>query len=88
MYTVYMGEAISIVRFRRHLAQCLGRVERGETLVLTKNGRPVAEVRKTIMPDLDEPGLRRAVRPNARPIPFHGGGLAGFVIRERRRRAY
>jgi antitoxin (DNA-binding transcriptional repressor) of toxin-antitoxin stability system len=83
-----MSEAFSIVHFRRRMAECLRRVERGETIVLTRNGRPVAEVRRVATPNLDEPGLRPARRPNAKPKTFHGGGLAAFVIRERRRRAY
>jgi len=83
---MYMTEAASIARFRRYLAEYLRKVERGEIIVLTRNGRPVVELRRSVTPDLDEPGLRRAKRPNAMPKTVRAGGKSSaFAIRERRR---
>lgn len=37
-----MSDTISAVQAKAHLAECIRRVEGGERLVITRNGRPVA----------------------------------------------
>lgn len=44
-------EAVSVRELRNHTAGIVARVERGETLVLTVHGRPVAEIRPMAEPD-------------------------------------
>jgi prevent-host-death family protein len=40
-----MGATVSVRDLRNHGGQVLARVEAGETLTVTSNGRPVAELR-------------------------------------------
>jgi len=57
---------VSLVEFRKNAARVLGRVRRGESLVLTSRGRPAARL---------EPIAERDVAPED---PIYGlAGLAG-----------
>ena len=85
-YNLYMSETIPLHRFRAHLAEALRKVEHGKTIVVTKFGRPVAELRPS---EIRWGGL--SVRPakHRRPCAirsFRGPGIMSRQILEERRR--
>ena len=54
-----MSATVPLHRFRAKIADAMRRVQRGETIIVTKNGRPVAEVRATPQA---RPGVAAALR--------------------------
>lgn len=81
-----MTESMSIHEFRSHLAEALGKVEHGRTVVVTKHGRPIAEIRppEKLWGRLS---VRPAKRPHHRkPRMFKGTGTMSREIIEERRR--
>jgi antitoxin (DNA-binding transcriptional repressor) of toxin-antitoxin stability system len=66
-----VSATLPLHRFRAKIADALRRVQRGETIIVTKNGKPVAEVRAAPQA---RPGMAEALRsagltPPAGPLP-------------------
>jgi prevent-host-death family protein len=59
--------AVAFTEFRRNASKILSRVERGETLIVERHGRPIAEVspvprEEGKVPSWKRPGLRIAAK--------------------------
>ena len=70
---------VTVSEFRSHASGMLTRVENGETLLVLRHGRPIAEVTPTAnhnngQPSWKQPGLRLATK---------GGGLSATILKER-----
>ncbi|MBI4027399.1 MAG: type II toxin-antitoxin system Phd/YefM family antitoxin [Verrucomicrobia bacterium] len=70
---------IDFTEFRSHASGLLSEVENGETLVVLRHGKPVAEVSPisdapSRIPHWKKPGLKLAVR---------GAGLSAAILQER-----
>ena len=70
---------VRFTEFRRNASDLLTRVEKGETLMVTRHGRPIAEITpiagaETGVPSWKRPGLRLAVK---------GVNLSSTIIKER-----
>jgi prevent-host-death family protein len=70
--------AVTLTEFRSHASGMLDRVERGETLVVLRHGRPIAEVSpvtaSAAAPSWKKPALRLVVK---------GAGLSRAILAER-----
>jgi prevent-host-death family protein len=73
-----MVTTVTVTEFRSHASGMLNRVERGETLVVIRHGRPIAEVSPassaTGEPSWRKPALRLVAK---------GRGLASAILAER-----
>ena len=72
---------VTLTEFRSHASGMLTRVEQGETLVVLRHGRPIAEIspvstREDAEPSWKKPALRLVTR---------GAGLASAILAERDR---
>ena len=69
-------KTIGFTEFRNHASDLLTAVERGETLLVVRHGRPIAEISPVAVkqPSWKRPALRLATT---------GAGLAAAVIEER-----
>ena len=70
---------VTLTAFRSHASGMLSRVENGETLVVLRHGRPIAEVSPVsrpagAMPSWKQPALRLATK---------GSGLSSAIVAER-----
>jgi len=70
---------VTLTEFRSHASGMLTRVEKGETLVVLRHGRPIAEVMPVInggneQPSWKRPGLRLSTK---------GKSLSTLIISER-----
>lgn len=70
---------VSLTEFRSHASGMLSRVEQGETLVVLRHGRPIAEVSPfasaaSAVPSWKVPGLRLVAK---------GADLSAAVLAER-----
>jgi prevent-host-death family protein len=69
---------VSLTEFRSHASGMLDRVERGETLVVLRHGRPIAEVSPvaapTAVPSWKKPALRLVAK---------GAALSRLILAER-----
>lgn len=71
-----MSAMLPLHRFRAGISDAMRRVQRGETIIVTKNGKPVAEVRSTsgarlgMGAALRSAGLKPPVGPLSRPPRF------------------
>lgn len=69
---------VTLTEFRSHASGMLSRVERGETLLVVRHGRPIAEVTPVSsgvgIPSWKKPALRLVAK---------GGGLASAILEER-----
>ncbi len=70
---------ITLTDFRSHASGMLTRVENGETLVVLRHGRPIAEVspitdKQHRQPSWKKPALRLAAK---------GAGLSSAILEER-----
>ena len=69
---------VTLTEFRSHASGMLDRVERGETLVVLRHGRPIAEVSpvtaSAAAPSWEKPALRLVVK---------GAGLSRAILAER-----
>ncbi len=71
-------KTISFTEFRNHASDMMTAVERGETLLVVRHGRPIAEVSPVTDP---QPSWKRpALRLSAK-----GAGLAAAILQERTR---
>lgn len=72
---------ITLTKFRSHASSMLTRVEHGETLVVLRHGRPIAEVSPVTTQDGSLPSWKRpALRLSAK-----GAGLSSAILQERAR---
>ena len=69
---------VTLTEFRSHASGMLSRVERGETLVVIRHGRPIAEV----SPVSSAAGVPSWKRPPLRLVA-KGRGLALAILAER-----
>jgi prevent-host-death family protein len=70
---------VTLTEFRSHASGMLSRVERGETLVVIRHGRPIAEVSPVssiagAAPSWKRPALRLVAK---------GASLSGAILAER-----
>ena len=68
---------VTLTDFRSHASGMLTRVEHGETLVVLRHGRPIAEVSPVIKKDRSQPSWKRQALKVGNPSPLHhshGGG--------------
>ena len=69
---------VTLTEFRSHASGMLSRVEKGETLVVIRHGRPIAEV-SPVSSSAAEPSWKRpAIR-----LVGKGAGLASAILAER-----
>ena len=73
---------VTFTDFRRRASEMVDAVEHGETVLLLRHGRPVAEVRPVAPPVTQEPAWRR---PRERLV-VSGVSLSETVIMEREER--
>ncbi len=69
---------VTFTEFRSQASGLLTRVERGETLVVIRHGRPIAEV-SPVSPASGEPSWKRP----ALRLASKGAGLASAILAER-----
>ncbi len=73
-------KTISFTEFRKHASDMLTEVEHGETLVVLRHGRPIAEVTPAAN---QQPSWKRA----ALRLSAKGAGLASAILLERENEA-
>ena len=69
---------VTLTEFRSHASGMFDRVERGETLVVIRHGRPIAEVSP-----LSSAGGGPSWKKNALRLATKGAGLASAILAER-----
>lgn len=69
---------VTFTEFRNQASGLLNRVERGETLVVIRHGRPIAEV-SPVSSASDAPSWKRP----ALRLTTKGAGLASVILAER-----
>jgi prevent-host-death family protein len=70
---------VTLTDFRSHASGMLTRVEHGETLVVLRHGRPIAEVSPVTKKDGAQPSWKRqALRLSAK-----GAGLSSAILEDR-----
>lgn len=69
---------VTLTEFRSHASGMLDRVERGETLVVLRHGRPIAEV----SPVADRPAAPSWKKPALR-LAAKGAALSRIILAER-----
>jgi len=72
---------VTLTEFRSHASGMLTRVEHGETLVVIRHGRPIAEVSPITDANDAQPSWKR----QALRISSKGKGLSAAVLEERTR---
>ena len=73
-------KTISFTEFRNHASDMLTEVENGETLLVMRHGRPIAEI--SPVPSQQPSWKRPALR-----LSTTGAGLAAAIIQEREHEA-
>lgn len=71
---------INVTDLRRNISGLIGRVERGETILVVRHGHPVAEVTPVSAPVEAVPSWKR---PRS-PLAIKGAALAQAIVEERR----
>ncbi len=71
-------KTINFTEFRSHASDMMTEVEHGETLLVIRHGRPIAEVSPAtgLQPSWKRPALRLSAK---------GAGLAAAILEERER---
>ena len=74
-------KTVTLTEFRSHASGMLTQVEHGETFLVLRHGRPIAEVspvtdHQTSLPSWKEPALRLSTK---------GSGLSSAILEERKR---
>ena len=72
---------VTLTEFRSHASGMLTRVEHGETLVVLRHGRPIAEVSPVRTQDGTSPSWKRP----ALRLSTKGAGLSSAILQERTR---
>lgn len=70
---------VTLTDFRSHASGMLTRVEQGETLVVLRHGRPIAEVSPIAQKDNSQPSWKRP----ALRLSTKGAGLSSAILEER-----
>lgn len=70
---------VTLTDFRSHASGMLTRVEHGETLVVLRHGRPIAEVSPVIQKDSAQPSWKR----QALRLSTKGAGLSAAILEDR-----
>jgi antitoxin (DNA-binding transcriptional repressor) of toxin-antitoxin stability system len=70
---------VTFTDFRSHASGMLTRVEHGETLVVLRHGRPIAEVSPVIQKDSVQPSWKR----QALRLSTKGAGLSSAILKDR-----
>ena len=74
-------KTVTLTEFRKHASGMLTEVEHGETLIVLRHGRPIAEVSPVTRESKAEPSWKRpALRLSAK-----GSGLSSAILEERER---
>jgi prevent-host-death family protein len=71
-------KTVTFTEFRSHASGLISEVERGETLVLVRHGRPIAEI-QPYSKRIGEPSWKRP----ALRLTASGQGLANAILEER-----
>ena len=74
-------KTVSFTGFRANAASFLDDVERGETVILLRHGKPIAEIH----PVSARPGRRPSWRRPGPRLVVKGAGLAAAILEERAR---
>ena len=74
-------KTVTFTEFRKHASGLFSEVENGETLLVLRHGKPIAEVstpppERSNSPSWKRPGLRLTAK---------GAGLSAAILQERRR---
>ena len=72
---------VTLTDFRSHASGMLTRVEHGETLVVLRHGKPIAEVSPVINTDSAQPSWKR----QALRLSTKGAGLSSAILEDRSR---
>lgn len=75
-------KTVTLTEFRAQASGMLSEVERGETLIVLRHGRPIARV--SPVDDEDATGIPSWKRPALR-LSTKGKGLASAIVEERQR---
>jgi prevent-host-death family protein len=70
---------VTLTDFRSHASSMLTRVEHGETLVVLRHGRPIAEVSPVTKRDSAQPSWKR----QALRLSTKGAGLSSAILEDR-----
>jgi prevent-host-death family protein len=70
---------VTLTDFRSHASGMLTRVENGETLVVLRHGRPIAEVSPVIEKNSAQPSWKR----HALRLSVKGAGLSSAILEDR-----
>lgn len=70
---------VTLTAFRSHASGMLSRVENGETLVVLRHGRPIAEVSPVSMPVRAKPSWKQP----ALRLTTKGASLSSAILAER-----
>lgn len=70
---------VTLTDFRSHASGMLTRVEQGETLVVLRHGRPIAEVSPVTNEDSRQPSWKR----KALRLSIKGAGLSSAILEDR-----
>ena len=70
---------VTLTDFRSHASGMLTRVEHGETLVVLRHGRPIAEVSPVTKKDSGQPSWKR----QALRLVTKGAGLSSAILEDR-----
>ncbi len=72
---------VTLTEFRSHASGMLTRVEQGETLVVLRHGRPIAEVSPVRKKESGQPSWKR----QALRLSTKGAGLSSAILEDRAR---
>ena len=70
---------VTLTEFRSHASGMLSRVEQGETLIVLRHGRPIAEVSPVLDPDKSRPSWKKP----ALRLTTKGAGLSSAILEDR-----
>lgn len=74
-------KTVTITEFRRQLYRVLSEVEKGETLLILRHGKPIAEISPPSAERIGGPSWKR---PGSR-LTIKGACLSATILEERRR---
>lgn len=72
-------KTVTLTDFRSNASSMLTRVENGETLIVLRHGRPIAEVSPVIKKEGSLPSWKR----QALRLSVKGAGLSSVILEER-----
>ena len=74
-------KTVTFTEFRKHASGLFSEVERGDTLLVLRHGKPIAEISPPSSEQSDSPSWRR---PGLR-LTAKGASLSAAILQERRR---